>query len=40
MNQGRLESYESPALKGFIVAVEFSAILDSRTSDICEDRTV
>ncbi len=38
MNQGRLESFESPALKGFITAVEFSAILDSRTSDICEDR--
>ncbi len=38
MNEGRIEGFQSPALKGFITAVEFSAILDSRTSDICEDR--
>jgi len=38
MNQGRLEGFKAPELKGFIKAVEFSAILDSRTTDICEAR--
>lgn len=37
-NQGRLDSFQAPALDGFIVALQFSGILDDNTSAICEDR--
>ncbi len=36
-NQGRLTMYQDPDLKGFVKAYEFSAIIDARTSSICEE---
>lgn len=35
MNQSRLNFYTDTDLKGFVEGLEFSAILDSRTTDIC-----
>lgn len=34
-NFGRRKQFESPELKGFVQGYQFSAILDARTSDIC-----
>jgi len=34
-NQGRLTSFQDDAVKDMIVAYEYSAIMDSRTSEIC-----
>jgi SPP1 gp7 family putative phage head morphogenesis protein len=36
MNQSRLSLFGRPEFKGFIQAFEYSAILDDRTTDICE----
>lgn len=36
VNQARLSLFGDPELKGFVQAYEYSAILDSRTTDICE----
>jgi SPP1 gp7 family putative phage head morphogenesis protein len=36
LNQGRQALFGAPELKGFVVAYEYSAILDDRTSEICE----
>lgn len=40
INQGRIEAFKSPALKGFIVAIQFTAILDGNICEygICEKR--
>lgn len=35
VNQARMSLFGSPNLKGFIQAYEYSAILDSRTTEIC-----
>ncbi len=35
-NFGRRRMFEAPELKGFIVAYQFSAIIDPRTSDVCD----
>jgi len=37
-NMGRLDAFKAPVLDGFVVALQFSGILDDNTSDICEDR--
>ncbi len=37
-NAGRLEGFKAPELEGFIKGVQFSAIMDSRVTDICEKR--
>jgi len=34
-NQGRRNIFEDPNLKGFVKAYQYSAIIDSRTTDIC-----
>jgi SPP1 gp7 family putative phage head morphogenesis protein len=34
-NAGRLQTFRDPDLEGFVKAVEYSAILDERTTDIC-----
>ena len=34
-NRGRITQMKDPALKGFVVAYQFSAVLDERTTDIC-----
>jgi SPP1 gp7 family putative phage head morphogenesis protein len=36
VNQARMSLFGNPKLRGFVVAYEYSAILDSRVSDICE----
>lgn len=36
VNQGRMALFQDPALKGFVRAYEYSAILDDRTTEICE----
>jgi SPP1 gp7 family putative phage head morphogenesis protein len=36
INMGRLSLFSDPQLKGFVQAYEYSAILDDRTTDICE----
>jgi SPP1 gp7 family putative phage head morphogenesis protein len=36
VNQARMALFNDPELKGFVRAFEYSAILDSRTTDICE----
>jgi SPP1 gp7 family putative phage head morphogenesis protein len=36
LNQGRQALFGSPELRGFVLAYEYSAILDARTSEICE----
>ncbi len=36
MNQARLSLFNDPELKGFVKAYEYSAILDDRTTEICE----
>ena len=35
VNTGRQSFFESDELKGFVLAFEYSAILDDRTSEIC-----
>lgn len=34
-NQGRMSFFGDPALKGFVEAYEYSAILDARTTEVC-----
>lgn len=34
-NWGRRKQFESPELEGFIIGYQFSAILDSRTTNVC-----
>lgn len=34
-NQGRLKQFGAPELEDFIIGYQFSAILDSRTTDVC-----
>lgn len=36
LNQARQSLFNDPELKGFVMAYEYSAILDDRTTDICE----
>lgn len=36
MNEARYAEFTDPELGGFVVALEYSAILDDRTTDICE----
>lgn len=36
LNQARTALFSNPALKGFVLAYEYSAVLDDRTSEICE----
>lgn len=36
VNEARFAMFEDPALEGLIVAYEYSAILDDRTTEICE----
>jgi SPP1 gp7 family putative phage head morphogenesis protein len=36
VNQSRMALFTDPALKGFVEAFEYSAILDDRTTEICE----
>ncbi len=36
MNWGRMTMYNDPELEGFVEAVQYSAILDERTTDICK----
>jgi SPP1 gp7 family putative phage head morphogenesis protein len=36
-NQGRLAEYQDPELEGYVVAYEYSSIIDSRTTDICDE---
>jgi SPP1 gp7 family putative phage head morphogenesis protein len=36
MNEARFAEFTDPALGDFVVAMEYSAILDDRTTDICE----
>lgn len=36
VNQARMALFQDPALKGFVEAFEYSAILDDRTTEICE----
>ena len=36
-NDARLEYFTDPALDGFVEALEYSAILDENTTDICEE---
>jgi SPP1 gp7 family putative phage head morphogenesis protein len=35
MNEARFSMFEDPALEGLVVAYEYSAILDDRTTEIC-----
>lgn len=37
LNEARMAEFMDPALSGFVVAIEYSAILDARTSDLCEE---
>jgi SPP1 gp7 family putative phage head morphogenesis protein len=36
INQARKALFESPELRGFVVAYEYSAVLDDRTTEICD----
>lgn len=36
VNQSRMALFQDPALKGFVEAFEYSAILDDRTTEICD----
>lgn len=36
MNEARYSEFTDPELGGFVVALQYSAILDDRTTDICE----
>ena len=36
MNEARFALFEDPALEGLVVAYEYSAVLDDRTTAICE----
>jgi SPP1 gp7 family putative phage head morphogenesis protein len=36
MNEARFAEFTDPELGGFVVALQYSAILDDRTTDICE----
>jgi SPP1 gp7 family putative phage head morphogenesis protein len=36
VNQARMSLFGDPELKGFVVAYEYSAILDDRTTEVCE----
>jgi len=36
MNEARYAEYTDPALDGFVVALRYSAILDERTTQVCE----
>lgn len=36
MNEARFQEFTDPALEGFVQALEYSAILDENTTDICE----
>ena len=36
MNEARYEAFTDPALDGFVQGLEYSAILDDRTTDICD----
>ncbi len=38
MSKSRMESFSSSEVGGFIVAAQFSSIMDGRTTKICEDR--
>lgn len=35
-NYGRRKQFEAPELKGFVVAYQFSAIIDQRTTKVCD----
>lgn len=35
MNEARYEEFIAPELEGFVVGLEYSAVLDDRTTDIC-----
>lgn len=35
-NEGRFAEFTDPALQGFVEALEYSAVLDDRTTDICQ----
>jgi uncharacterized protein with gpF-like domain len=37
MNEARFAEFTDPALDGFVVAFRYSAILDSRTTEICQE---
>lgn len=37
MNEARYEAFTDPALDGFVEALEYSAILDDRTTEICQE---
>lgn len=37
LNEARYAAYTDPALGGFVVALEYSAILDDRTTEICRE---
>ena len=36
MNEGRFSEFTDPALGGFVEALEYSAVLDDRTTEICQ----
>ena len=36
-NEGRMSEFEDPELNGFVQAFEYSAVLDDRTTDFCEE---
>lgn len=36
LNEARFAAFEDPALDGFVVAYEYSAILDANTTEICQ----
>jgi SPP1 gp7 family putative phage head morphogenesis protein len=36
-NAGRIASWQDPELEGFVEAMQYDAILDSRTTDFCRD---
>jgi SPP1 gp7 family putative phage head morphogenesis protein len=36
INEARYEYFSDPALEGFVEALEYSAILDDRTTDLCQ----
>lgn len=42
MNEARYEEFTAPELEGFVAGLEYSAILDDRTTDICRslDRAI
>ena len=36
-NEGRFAEFTDPALEGFVEALEYSAVLDERTTEICQE---